>query len=85
MSYFEYNISGDLTPEYEEKTKLILSKINDGTGFYNIQKYWDEDVTPEKKQRVIVLTSPVNVSNHLYELIKDSGLYLSVYYKQRII
>ncbi len=85
MSYFEYNISGNLTPELEEKTKMILDKVNDGSAFFIVQKYWDEDITPEKKQRNIVLTSHVDIWLPLFDMLKGNGLNFSVYYKQRII
>jgi len=85
MSYFEYNVSGELTPELEEKTKLLVTKLNDGTAFYNIQRYWDEEVTPEKKRRFFVITAPVNIWIPLYNLLNLTDLSFSAYHKQRFI
>jgi neutral trehalase len=85
MSYFEYTMTGELTPEYEERTKLIVERLNNGTAFYNLQKYWDDEVTPEKKNRTIVITAPMNVWVHLYDLFKGLNLSFVGYHKQRII
>jgi len=85
MSYFEYTITGELTPEYDEKTKVFLERITNGTAFYNLSKYWDEEVTSEKKNRTIVLTTPTNMWIYLYDMIKGLNLSLVGHYKQRII
>jgi len=85
MSYFEYIINGDLTPEFEEKTKQLQERLNNGTAFYNIQKYTDEEIAPEKKMRTLVLTAPHNIWIPLFELLKGCGLNFTAYYKQRII
>lgn len=85
MSYFEYVISGELTPEFEEITQTLVSRLNNGTAFYNIQKYWDEEITSEKKNRIIILTSQYNVMVHLFNLVKQDGINFAAYYKQRII
>ncbi len=86
MSYFEYVINGELTPEYEEKTTKLLQLVNNGVAFYNFQKYWDEVSTTnaEKKERTVVLASPYNISKNLFELLSGCGLNYQVYYKQRI-
>jgi len=85
MSYFEYIISGDLTPEFEEKTKMLYDKVNSGTAFYNILKYVDEELTPEKKIRTLTIASHLNITRSLYELIQGAGLNFQGYFKQRLI
>jgi hypothetical protein len=85
MSYFEYIISGDMTPEFDDKIKIVLNNINTGKCLYAFQKYTDEDVGVDKKRRTVVLVSPVNVWNHIYEIFRGCGLEFQVYYKQRVV
>jgi len=87
MSYYEYIVSAELTPEFEEKTNEVIKKVQDGTAFYNLYKYTDEplDGDAEKKLRTIVLTSNWNVWPSLYELLKSTNATYAVYHKQRIM
>jgi hypothetical protein len=85
MSHFEFIISGDVTPEFDGKIKQVLDNMNTGRAVYGLQKYVDEDVSAEKKRRTLVLVSPMNVWNHLYDIFKGCGLEFQVYHKQRII
>ena len=85
MSHFEFILVGELTSEYEEKTKEILSRLDNGTAFYLFQKYSDETLEGEKKQRTITLTSQWNCWRHLFELVKGCNLQIYGYHKQRII
>lgn len=85
MSHFEYNITAELTPEFEEKTKELINKIDDGTAFYTFSKYSDEQLEGDKKQRTIVLTSQWNVWQYLFEIVKGCNATYMGYYKQRII
>jgi len=85
MSYYEFIIMGDLTPKYEEKTQMILDEINEGTAIYRLEKYYDEEITTDKKKRTVVITSPLNITNNLYGIVKDCNLQMVGYYKQRIM
>lgn len=85
MSYFEFIVSGDLTPAFEEKTNELLSNINQGLALYAIQRYMDEEIAPEKKRRTLVIVSPMNIWEHIYGMLKGLGLEIQGYNKQRII
>lgn len=85
MSYFEYTFTGDLTPEYEEKTKLLIAKVNEGSVPYKLEKYFDEEITTDKKKRTIIVISPVNVLDHLYSIMCGCNLMYVAYFKQRLI
>jgi len=85
MSYFEFIFSGDLTPEYEEKTKLLLKQINEGFVPFKIEKYYDEDISTDKKKRTIVIVSHINVWEYLNLQMQDLKLMFVAYYKQRFI
>ncbi len=85
MSYFEFIISGDSSPEFDDRINVVLNNINNGTALYAIQKYTDEDVSPDKKKRTLVLVSPMNVWTTIYEIFKGYGLEFQAYYKQRVV
>jgi hypothetical protein len=89
MSYFEYQIVGDLTPTLEEKTTNLVNAISYGNAPFYIQKYYDEPIpnTEDKKKRTIILTSPVNVRNYLFSnfFTDYSSFDFVAYYKQRIM
>jgi|LauGreDrversion4_2_1035121.scaffolds.fasta_scaffold2791791_2 hypothetical protein len=85
MSYYEYIIKGELSVDFEEKVKNVLDLINTGRVLFAIQKYTDEEVETDKKRRVMVLVSPINVINQVYDLFKNIGVEIEVYYKQRIM
>jgi len=85
MSYFEYVITGDLTPLFEEKTEFILSQINEGNALYRLDKYTDEVITEEKKRRTLILTCAINISNILYPIFKDNNFVILGFFKQRIM
>jgi hypothetical protein len=85
MSYYEFIISGDLSPEFDDKIKIVMNNINTGRALYSIQKYTDEDVAVDKKRRTVVLVSPANVWNHIYDIFKGCGLEFQVYFKQRVV
>ena len=84
MSYYEYNISGELTPLLEEQTKKLLSFIDEGVPF-SIVKYIDEPKGDEKINREFVLTSQINMWNFFFIHFTDSKMEYKVYYKQRIM
>lgn len=85
MSYFEYVISSELTPAFEEKTKEILERINNGTAFYTLYKYVDEELTSEKKTRTIYLHAPFNIWVPLYDFLKGEGINFMAFHRQRVI
>ncbi len=85
MSYFEYTFIGDLTPEYEEKTKFLIEKVNEGSVHFKLEKYYDENITADKKKRTIVIISPVNISDYLFYIMRDCNLMYVAYFKQRLI
>jgi len=90
VSYFEYTLTGSLTPLYEEKTNAILEGVKTGFVPFSFVKYWDEseDLTTEsdKKKRTIILTSPLNIVDYLNNAcFKDCNLNITCFYKQRFI
>ncbi len=85
MSYFEYTFTGDLTPEYEEKTTFLITKVNEGAVPYKLEKYFDEDIAADKKKRTIVIVSSINVWDHLYSIMRNCNLMYVAYFKQRFI
>lgn len=85
MSYFEFVFSGIVTPEYEEKTKLLLKTINENVVPFVFHKYYDETITDDKKNRTLIVHSQLNMSDYLYRHFANCGLEYRVYYKQRII
>jgi hypothetical protein len=85
MSYFEFIISGESSPEFDDRIKFVLNNINNGGALYTIQKYTDEDVSPDKKKRTLVLVSPINVWTTIYDIFKGNELEFQVYYKQRVV
>jgi hypothetical protein len=86
MSYFEYILVGDLNKNLEEKSTLITDKITKGTHLpFNLIKYYDEDIGDDKKKRIFILASNVNITNYIYsEYFKDCNMEISVYFKQKI-
>jgi len=89
MYYYEYTLSGALTPLYEEKTAAVVENIKVGNVPFVLVKYWDEPLDfPEendKKRRTFVLNSPNNITDYLNNYcFKDCNLNISVFYKQRI-
>ena len=85
MSHFEYVVAGELTPEFEEKTKELLKRIQYGTAFYNLTRYTDEPLEGDKKYRTIILTSAWNVWPPLFELLKGANATYMVYHKHRVM
>ena len=85
MSYYEYIISGDLTVDFENKVNNMLDLINTGRVLFAVQKYTDDEIEMDKKRRTLVLVSPLNVVNQVYDLYKNIGVEIQVYYKQRIM
>lgn len=85
MSYFEFTFVGELTPIFEEKTQFLLSKINDGAFNYKLEKYYDDEISEEKKRRTLIITSPVNNWDYLFQVMKDVNVQYIGYFKQRII
>lgn len=85
MSYYEYILTAELTPQLEEQTTKLLAVQNDANPFYNIINYSDEDVSEGKKRRTFVLISPSNVWNFFFNHFKDSSIEIKVYVKQRLI
>lgn len=83
MSYYEYIITGELTPLVEEQTLSLIKSIDEGIPF-SIIKYTDETIG-EKKQRVLVLASHINMWGYFYNHFKNSVMDFKVYNKQRII
>lgn len=87
MSYFEYTLTGDLNAAFEEKTQLLISKMNDGSALYYIKEYRDEEVSPEAKKRTIVITSQLNIWEHLFSILSEckNNLHIIAYHKNRFI
>jgi len=85
MSFFEYNITADITPLLEEQTTKLLNIQNHGVPFFHVVSFSDEVVSEEKKRRSFVLTSPTNIWNFFFNHFKDSSAEMKVYQKQRII
>jgi len=85
MSYYEFIFSGVLTPEYERKVNDLLKSINEDYLPIVIHKYTDEVICEEKKNRMLVLYSHLNMWDYLYRIFVDCGLEMKVYYKSRII
>ena len=85
MSYFEYTFIGDLTPKFEEKTQFLLTKVNEGYVPFKLEKYYDEDISVDKKKRTLILRSPINVSEYLYSTMNECNLEMVAYFKQRLI
>ena len=85
MSYFEYILTGDLTKSLEEKTTLITDKLTKGTLPFSLIKYYDEEVSEDKKKRVFIFASNVNMANYIFsEYFRDHNMEISVYFKQKI-
>jgi len=85
MSYFEYILTGDLTNSLEERTTIITDKITKGTLPFSLIKYYDEEVSEDKKKRIFILASNINMTNYIYsEYFKYCNMEISVYFKQRI-
>jgi hypothetical protein len=85
MSYFEYILTGDLTKSLEERTTLITDNITKGILPFSLIKYYDEDIGDDKKKRIFILASNINMTNYIYsEYFKDCNMEISVYFKQRI-
>jgi hypothetical protein len=85
MSYFEYILTGDLTKSLEERTTLITDKITKGILPFSLIKYYDEDIGDDKKKRIFILASSVNMTDYIYSnYFKDCNMEISVYFKRRI-
>lgn len=85
MSYFEYIFSGDLTPKFEEKTQFLLTKVNEGYVPFKLEKYYDEDISPDRKKRTLIITSIINSYEYLYSTMSECKLEMVAYLKQRFI
>jgi|688.fasta_scaffold15771_16 hypothetical protein len=85
MNYFEYTFSGDLTPKFEEKTQFLLTKINEGYVPFKLDKYYDEDISADKKKRTLIIVSPINATDYLYSTMRECNLAMVAYFKQRIV
>lgn len=86
MSYFEYILTGDLNKNLEERTNLIIDKLTKGTLPFSLIKYYDEEVNEDKKIRIFILASNINITNYIYfEYFKDCSMDISVYFKQKIV
>jgi hypothetical protein len=85
MSYYEYIIRGELTSEFEGKVNEMLNLINTGRVLFAIQRYTDDEIDMDKKRRTLVLVSPINVVSQVYDLFRNIGVEIEVYYKQRIM
>jgi hypothetical protein len=88
--YYEYTLSGALTPLYEEKTSSVVENVKIGNVPFVFVKYWDEPldfpIENDKKRRTIILTSSTNITDYLNSVcFKDCNLNVSCFYKQRII
>jgi hypothetical protein len=84
MSYYEYVFSGNLTTEYEERSKQLLNEVNTSYVPYVIHKYIDEEIEG-KKHRTIIIHSHLNLNEILLTKFVNCGLEMRVYYKQQII
>jgi len=67
MSHFEYTFIGDLSPEYEEKTKQIIGIVNGNNSPFKINKYYDEEIDG-KQTRTLILTSFFNMVPHILNM-----------------
>lgn len=90
VSYYEYTISGSLTPLYEDKTVSLVENVKLGVVPFVLVKYWDElenyPVENDKKKRTIVLTSALNIVDYLRNAcFKDCVLNITCFYKQQIM
>ena len=87
MSYFEFIITGELTPVLEERTNKIVTDIGFGNSPFMLHKYYDDEIpnTEGKKKRTIIITSPVNVRLILFTYyFNECAVQLTGYYKQLI-
>jgi len=84
MSYYEFILSGNLTPELEEKSKLLLEEVNKYYVPYNIHKFIDEEIAEDKKKRTIVIYSQMNIKDFLLKKFMNCGLEMLIYFKQQI-
>ena len=65
MSYYEYILTANLTPEFEDKSKLLIEEINKYYVPYHIHKFVDEEIGEDKKQRTIIINSHTNIKDYL--------------------
>jgi len=84
MSHFEFILTGNLTPDVEERSKQLLNDNNKYYIPYVIHKYIDEDIGEDKKNRTIIVHSHLNISDFLLKKFVNCGLELRVYWKQQI-
>ena len=84
MSHFEYTVFGELTQSFEDQTKNIVTMVNNGGSPFFLQKYYDEEVEG-KKNRTIVLTSYMNMVQHILNLFSGSKVNLQAYHKISLI
>jgi hypothetical protein len=86
MSYFEYIFTGILTPEVEQNSTRLLNEMNNYyTPPFSIQKFVDETLDEEKKQRTIIIHSQIQVSDYLASVFSGCDMKLTGYWKQQII
>ncbi len=85
MSYYEYILTANLTPEFEDKSKLLIEEINKFYVPYHIHKFVDEEISEEKKQRTIIINSHMNIKDFLFSKFSNCVFEMRVYFKQQII
>ena len=61
MSYYEFILTGALTTDVEEKSKQLIDDINKYYVPYHINKFVDEDIGNDKKNRTIIIHSHMNM------------------------
>jgi hypothetical protein len=85
MSHFEYVCSGELTPEFEERTTNLVSILNSGAYVpFVIHKYWDEVVNETTKKRYVIIHTHMNMRDYFQNHFKTCVYEMHGYYKQLI-
>jgi hypothetical protein len=82
MSYFEYVIEVPVDDKVEDKTKELLSVINNvGARPFNLSNYVDRDNGNETKSRVFTIIAYSNINHLMAQLFYGYATKVCCYFK----